>query len=261
MESVSHGQISREVRTGRVAKSGGGRLYRARGLASLLVNRDLECGAWSGRLITGAPVQVPPPRPVDSLEMRWIVPGALGPPVREWFARFPARTEAREDLYLVWPRLDGLSVKLRNGQTLDVKSYSGSPGILGLPVRGPGRLEWWWKWSFVNDVADPAAAMPPGWIRVRKARRSIWFPLPAAQDPVPGASPAGTGCRAELTEADADGRLMWTVGLEATGSAELLLDAVQHAVGLLFASPLPPEAGFSLDNSWSYAQWLYRALS
>jgi len=54
---------------------------------------------------------------------------------------------------------------------------------------------------------------------------------------------------------------MWTVGLEATGSAELLLDAVQHAVGLLFASPLPPEAGFSLDNSWSYAQWLYRALS
>jgi len=48
------------------------------------------------------------------------------------------------------------------------------------------------------------------------------------------------------------------VGLEATGSAELLLDAVQHGVGLLFASPLPPEAGFSLDNSWSYARWLYR---
>jgi len=181
MESVSHGQISREVRTGRVAKSGGGRLYRARGLASLLVNRDLECGAWSGRLITGAPVQVPPPRPVDSLEMRWIVPGALGPPVREWFARFPARTEAREDLYLVWPRLDGLSVKLRNGQTLDVKSYSGSPGILGLPVRGPGRLEWWRKWSFANDVADPALTMPPGWVRVRKARRSHLPPGRAAR--------------------------------------------------------------------------------
>ncbi len=63
---------------------------------------------------------------------------------------------------------------------------------------------------------------------------------------------------AELTEACAYGRLMWTVGLEATGSAELLLDAVQHAVGLLFASPLPSEAGFRLDNSQSHAQWLYR---
>jgi len=141
---------------------------------------------------------------------------------------------------------------------LDVKSYLGSPGILGLPVRGLGRLESWRKWSFVHDGPRLAPTMPPGWVTVRKARQSTWFPLPAGQDPVPGPSPAGTGCMAELTDADAGGRLMWTVGLEATGSAELLLDAVQHAVGLLFASPLPPEAGFSLDNSWSYARWLYR---
>jgi hypothetical protein len=45
--------------------------------------------------------------------------------------------------------------------------------------------------------------------------------------------------------------------LEATGPAGLLLDAVQRAAGLLFASPLPAGAGFSLDNSRSYAQWLY----
>ena len=209
-------------------------------------------------MMTGTPGHGPPPGPVDSLEVRWIVPGALGSAVREWFARFPAGTEVREDTYLVWPRLDGLSVKLRDGNMLDVKSYLGSPGILGLPVRGLGRLESWRKWSFVHDGPRLAPTMPPGWVTVRKARQSTWFPLPAGQDPVPGPSPAGTGCMAELTDADAGGRLMWTVGLEATGSAELLLDAVQHAVGLLFASPLPPEAGFSLDNSWSYAQWLYR---
>lgn len=148
-------------------------------------------------------------------------------------------------------------MKLRDGKTLDVKSYLGSPGIVGLPVRGLGRLESWRKWSFVHDGRRPAPAMP-GWVPVRKARRSVWFPLPAGQDPVPGPSPAGTGCMAELTEADADGRLMWTVGLEGTGSDEFRLDAVQHAVGLLFTSPLPPEAGFGLDNSWSYTQWLYR---
>ena len=208
--------------------------------------------------MTGTPTQGPPRGPVDSLEVRWIVPGALAAAVREWFARFPAGTQAREDAYLIWPRLHGLSVKLRDGTTLDVKSYLTSPGILGLPVRGQGRLESWRKWSFVHDGPRPAPTMPPGWVMVRKARRNIWFPLAAGQDPVPGPSPAGTGCMAELTEADADGRLMWTVGLEATGSAELLLDAVQHAVGLLFASPPPPEAGFSLGNSCSYAQWLYR---
>jgi hypothetical protein len=63
---------------------------------------------------------------------------------------------------------------------------------------------------------------------------------------------------AELTEADAGGRRCWTVGLEATGPAGLLLEAVQHAAGLLLAWPLPDGARFSLSNSRSYAQWLYQ---
>ena len=75
--------------------------------------------------------------PVDSLEVRWITPGPLGTAMREWFGRFPARTETREDVYLLRPRLRGLSVKLRDGSTLDVKSYLGSPGILSY-----GRLEY-----------------------------------------------------------------------------------------------------------------------
>jgi hypothetical protein len=139
---------------------------------------------------------------------------------------------------------------------MDVKSYLGSPGVLGLPAGGGGRLESWRKWSFPYSTPRPAGIVPPGWVTVRKARRSVWFPL-AAQDPVPGPSRSGTGCMAELTEAGAGGLRWWTVGLEATGPAGLLLDAVQRAAGLLFASPLPAGTGFSLDNSRSYAQWLY----
>ncbi len=64
--------------------------------------------------------------PVDSLEVRWIVPGQLPSAMLEWFARFPAGTETRQDAYLLQPRLPGLSVKLRDGSALDVKSYLGS---------------------------------------------------------------------------------------------------------------------------------------
>ncbi len=63
---------------------------------------------------------------------------------------------------------------------------------------------------------------------------------------------------AELTEADVDGTQCWTVGLEATGPAGLLLEAVQRAVGLLFDEPLPDGVRFSLGTSRSYAQWLYQ---
>ena len=202
------------------------------------------------------PAEFPPGSPADSLEVRWFVPGPLGAGTRDWFGQFPVGTEARDDAYLVWPRLDGVSVKFRDGGGLDVKSYLGSSGILGLPARGLGRLESWRKWSFAWDAPHVAGATLPGWVTVRKARRSTWFPLSAGHGQAPGRSPEGAGCMAELTEVTAGGTRCWTVGLEATGRAGLLLDAVQHAAGLLFARPLPDGVRFSLSNSRSYAQWL-----
>jgi hypothetical protein len=196
--------------------------------------------------------------PVDSLEVRWILCGAPGCAIREWFGRFPAKTETREDSYLVFPASNGLSLKFRGGRTLDVKCYLGSPGLLGLPVRGLGRLESWRKWSFGSDLLRPVDSPASAWVTVSKFRRIIWFPLPAGQAPVPEPAQDGTGCTAELTEAAVGGRPMWTIGLEATGSAEHLVDAVLHAVRQLFASPLPAEVRFSLGNSWSYAHWLHR---
>ena len=81
--------------------------------------------------------------PLLSLEVRWILPGPLEAAVAGWFARFPAEAESREDIYLVDPQLRGLSVKLREGRTLEVKAYQGSPGILDVAGRARGRLESW----------------------------------------------------------------------------------------------------------------------
>jgi hypothetical protein len=168
-----------------------------------------------------------------------------------------AAAHGREDAYLFRPRLRGLSVKLRDAGTLDVKCYLGSPGILDLPGRGRGRLESWRKWSFPYDPQGQEAATPAGWVIVRKRRRSSWFPLAAGQDPAPGPQAAApAGCAVELTETEVGGEPWWSVGFEATGSAPTPGSALRHAAGLVFAQPLPAGVGFSLENSWSCTEWL-----
>lgn len=195
--------------------------------------------------------------PVDSPEVRWIVPGQLPSAMLEWFARFPAGTETRQDAYLLQPRLRGLSVKLRDGSALDVKSYLGSPGVLDLPGGGRGRLESWRKWSFPSGLPGPGGADLPGWVVVGKTRCGSWFPLASRPDLAQVRPPAAVaGCMAELTEVWVRGEQWWSVGFEAAGPVRLRRGALEHAAGLVFARALPPEVQFSLENSQSYAHWL-----
>lgn len=206
--------------------------------------------------MTATPLEGLATEPLDSLEMRWMIPGALKAELRDWFARFPARTETRDDIYLLRPRLAGLSVKLRNGISLDVKSYRGSKGTFIMPGRCGGRLESWRKWSFPYDPGKAADDGTTDWVTVRKSRRSSWVPLPAGE----GASSdgqAGAGCTVELAEADSGTKPWWSVGFEAIGSAGLLDRALRHAAGLVFARQFPAATELSLDASRSYAQWLH----
>jgi len=195
-----------------------------------------------------------PGTPLGSLEVRWMMAGPLSPAVRGWFARFPAEAETRQDAYLMRPRLPGLSVKLRGGRALEVKSYLGSPGILDGPARG--RLESWRKWSFPYDPDETAGELSAGWVTVRKTRHTAWFPVADGPDPR-----AVTGCTVELAEAERAGSgprggPWWPVGFEATGSPGLLDHALRQAAGLVFARPLPDGIRLTLDDSASYALWL-----
>ena len=117
------------------------------------------------------PPQSPIGEAVRSLELRWIFPGPLQAAVSLWFGRFPAATEAREDLYLLEPSLRGLSVKIRGGGALEVKAYRGSAGFLEVAGRARGRLESWQKWSFPSSPVRAGRGRPPGWLPVRKRRR------------------------------------------------------------------------------------------
>jgi hypothetical protein len=198
--------------------------------------------------MTAEPPQSPVTGTVSSLEVRWIFPGPLAAAVAGWFGRFPAATEAREDIYLLEPPLHGLSVKIRGGGALEVKAYRGSTGFLELADRARGRLESWQKWSFPISPLRYDSGTPPGWQPVRKKRRISRFTL----DTGPGGQPH---CDVELTEVRARGGDWWTLGFEATGPPGLLRSALQAAAGLVFARALPGGVEPGPDHSRSYAQW------
>ena len=60
----------------------------------------------------------------------------------------------------------------------------------------------------------------------------------------------------ELTEIHARGQDWWTLGFEATGSADLLRSELEATAALMFAQALSGGLEPGPDESRSYAQWL-----
>ena len=114
---------------------------------------------------------------VPTLEVRWILPGQMDAAVAGWLSASPPEVESREDVYLLSPDVGGLSVKVRGGRALEVKMFLGSPGILDLPGRACGRMQYWQKWSFPFRPGGQGGAVPDGWRRVGKQRRTSRFAL------------------------------------------------------------------------------------
>ena len=195
---------------------------------------------------------------IRSLEVRWIFPGHLETAVTEWFARFPAELETRDDIYLLSPRLPGHSVKLRGRAALEVKAYRGSPGILNVAGRACGRLESWHKWSFPFGSLSHGSGDPAGWRPIKKTRRISRFSLPSETIRASGHGPGSgeRGCAVELTEVLIGGQAWWTLGFESVGRPGLLRSQLEATAALVFAETLPGEVGPCLDDSRSYAQWL-----
>lgn len=194
---------------------------------------------------------------VFSLEVRWILPGSLDMAVAEWFAGFPSEVESREDAYLLDPDLGGLSVKIRGGQALEVKAFGGSPGILELRGRARGRMQYWRKWSVPFGPPSSSSGDSEGWKRVRKQRRTSRFSLTHGRITASAGGRAGEPrCAVELTEIRVHHQDWWSLGLEATGPADLLRPVLGANAAFVFTQPLPSGVDFRMQDSTSYAEWL-----
>ena len=197
---------------------------------------------------------------VRTLEVRWILPGQLKTEVADWFGRFCARVETREDTYLLDPHLPGLSVKIRGTAALEVKVYRGSPGLLEVADRARGRVESWQKWSFPYErpAQDQGSGDLASWRAVHKRR---WISsITPADEPARARSPgtAQARCEVELTEIRARGEAWWSLGFEVTGPAGLLRGQLDGTAALVFAQPLPGVAQLGTDDCSSYEDWLRR---
>jgi len=186
-----------------------------------------------------------------TLEVRWIVPGAVPGEVERWFGP-AALIEDREDRYLLHDRPSELGLKVRDGRELDAKLFRGVAGMLQLP-NARGRLERWEKWVF--PLAAPTAPSGDGWISIRKLRRRRAFhrtSVTAVEHSFDdGDRP---GCNIELTDLRVGDARWWTLALEAVGPQDRLELELRTSADRLFAEP-PPET-FDLSSSRSYAAWL-----
>lgn len=191
-----------------------------------------------------------------TLEVRWVRAGNLDGQIREWFARFPTADESREDDYLIGPDVGELSVKIRAGGALEVKVYRGLLGVLDVPDRAHGLMEYWQKWSFPmgsTQYADESSS----WLPVHKLRRMTYFSAQAGRLSADAQPPAsGAGCAVELTELTMRGKSWWTLGFEANGPTETLQTLVESTAAQVFAKAIGTQREFALDDSGSYSSWL-----
>jgi hypothetical protein len=105
----------------------------------------------------------------------------------------------------------------------------------------------------------PIAVDASGWRHVRKVRRMTWISPDGrrllARTPGPNEH---IGCALELTTVDLDGDRWWTLGLEATGPARGLRQAVEIASECVFDDAMPAGLELRYEESMSYAEWLQR---
>jgi hypothetical protein len=202
--------------------------------------------AMSGPAVSG------PPR----LEVRWIRPGALDDRMVDWFARFPISTESRVDNYLCDPDIDGLSVKVRGGRTLEVKARLRRRGELVVPGRARGFLESWQRWSFHAAPATWADVDSPAWISVSKVRRVSYVHANGDLSPRGEDHEHEIGCAVELTDVATAGRRWWTLSFEANGPEGDIRGLLETTALMVLGEPIPGATELRPHESSSYANWL-----
>ncbi|XXX75116.1 hypothetical protein WMF30_46420 [Sorangium sp. So ce134] len=197
----------------------------------------------------------------ESFEVRWFLPAgdARVQRLTPWFSRASAEAP-RTDRYLRVHRAD-LGIKERGGggaASLETKFRVCAFGPIHFAPTVLGELERWTKLSHRSTDADDGGR---GWTTLRKERRVRVFGLGSGRvvEATGGRLP-GAGCAVELTRVDlVDGKgkaapAAWTLGLEAFGPEEMLLEAL-YGVGRAVFAELP-DLRLEAADSRGYPAWL-----
>ncbi|GAB5536506.1 MAG: hypothetical protein Rubg2KO_27550 [Rubricoccaceae bacterium] len=179
---------------------------------------------------------------IESLEVRWFLPGPIPDPVQAWFEGLGLQValEARTDRYLIPTESDDLGLKVREGRVeAKQRAGQGERGRWGSAEAAPAS---WRKWSLGLATDAPLA---PGWADVAKARRQRW---------VQG---EGAACALELAEVSLEGAVWWSICLEASGGERMARQRVfEDAAGRWLDRSDAPS--LSPAAACGYPAWLRR---
>lgn len=197
----------------------------------------------------------------DSIEVRWFLPAADARAERltSWFSRASSEPP-RTDRYLRLQRAD-LGVKERGGSgatSLETKFRVCAFGPVHFSPTILGELE---RWTKVSHGCADAGDGGRGWTILGKERRVRVFGLGGGRvvEATDREHPRA-GCAVELTRVDlVDGSggaapAAWTLGLEAFGPPETLLEALYGAGRAVFAEQ--PDLRLEAAASKGYPAWL-----
>ena len=200
----------------------------------------------------------------NSAEVRWFRPGPVPEEVMKWFRSVHAgflEQPARTDYYLALPGSPDMSIKFREEQ-LEFKQAYGEKGLNWTREKVSGRIAHWQKWSFPlqNEAGamNSIAVYSESWKKVLKQRSIILFQ--ASDSGLPQATSASilpeNGCGLEITRVELPEQkdIWWTLGLEAFGREDKLMDMLSLVAELVFSLPGCPE--LKLIESMSYPEWL-----
>jgi hypothetical protein len=195
-------------------------------------------------------------------EARWFFKGPVPDRVVDWFG-VDEDPDARTDRYLVFPGCDTVGVKLRDAEdqspsAFEVKALLRGPYVARLGGRITARVDEWVKWSAPLDRypewADEILSSEPTWVTVEKQRRMRQFSVDDGDcTEVDEEDDPDNGCSFDLVTLSARGEAWWTIGLEASGSAEAVGPNLLVVGRSVFANATPQE--LEVVQSLSYATW------
>ena len=130
-----------------------------------------------------------------------------------------------------------------------------------------GNVDSWTKWSaeYVGELPDSKTLNTAGWIAVHKSRHWRALAMGAnlnereslARDDVQWQDGrVANGCEVEWSMVTLENAKWWTVGFEAVGEVQDLMDNLRRAV--VFVTGQADQSPFIAERSMAYPSWLWK---
>ncbi len=195
---------------------------------------------------------------LDTIELRWFVPGPIPSDIDAWFSGSTEVCEQRCDTYLLDGR-DDVGIKRRSREMLEVKVRQSLDGWIQLGEGLAGQLEAWRKWSPVEGLVDDGSDRGGSTSASRSGNDGSRWTEPRSRFRRMRRSP-GAGCDVEIAEVTVGAMQGWTLRSRRSAARDPTGRIARFVAGLTAATPCPESFGPRSSRAMGYPEWLARTL-